>query len=943
MDQTSKENAFDFDTDFRALMGFAPMHWQARLYSQHFSKGTIPGAIDIPTGLGKTAVMPLWLIARARGAALPRRLVYVVDRRAVVDQATAEAERLRGALQTDRAAQLKKQLRLTGPLPISTLRGQFIDNREWLENPAAPAIIVGTVDMIGSRLLFEGYGVSRKMRPYHAGLLGADALVVLDEAHLVPPFQHLLRKVERQAPEWASAETKELVPPFRFLPLSATQREDAGDTEDEVRPTFRLEPRDWEHDETASQRLGARKVLRLIPCDSKDQDQQLANEAWRLASECGPRRVIVFCSRRDKKPTGDNAGPSAQGVFDAIKKLAQGDKKSEREATEIDIELLVGGRRQKEREKVAERLTEMGFVASEDRAALQKPTFLIATSAGEVGVDIDADHMVSDLAPWERMVQRLGRVNRRGAGDAQIAVFWAEPNVEKAWKPTDAEQRALIAFNAKAALERLPESEGGEGCRDTSPGALRALAGDANAKEAIAAATTPEPLRPALSLPLVEAWSMTSLEEHTGRPEIAPWLRGWVDELPQTTLVWRTHLPVRVGADKGSQTKADENEVVAFFEAAPPHESEKLETETYRVVEWLQKRAEAISKPSGSSKAESKGTDADEPHGLSADDLTAIALSPAGEFVQACALKALTGDKKVKDRLQADLAGKTLILDARFAGLKSGLLDADATDIPETLDADTLWSERAKMRVLRLSEPRRHERDWREAFAFPTQLDLEGAPTEWLFVDQMREAPRTEEARALSGRAQTLEEHQSWTEERARAIAEALELSDDAREALAVAAYLHDEGKRAERWQKAFKAQRDAHANGLTGPLAKTRGPIDQAMLDGYRHEFGSLRYVEVHERFKALADDGWRDLVLHLVAAHHGQARPVIGTTGCEDAPPSALEDRARDVALRFAGLQKRWGPWGLAWWETLLRAADQQASRALEDKAPDEAQEAL
>ena len=74
---------------------------------------------------------------------------------------------------------------------------------------------------------------------------------------------------------------------------------------------------------------------------------------------------------------------------------------------------------------------------------------------------------------------------------------------------------------------------------------------------------------------------------------------------------------------------------------------------------------------------------------------------------------------------------------------------------------------------------------------------------------------------------------------------------------------------------------------------------------------------------------EDWRNLVLHLIAAHHGQARPLIATRGCEDAPPSALEERAREVALRFARLQKRWGPWGLAWWEALLRAADQQASR--------------
>ena len=72
-----------------------------------------------------------------------------------------------------------------------------------------------------------------------------------------------------------------------------------------------------------------------------------------------------------------------------------------------------------------------------------------------------------------------------------------------------------------------------------------------------------------------------------------------------------------------------------------------------------------------------------------------------------------------------------------------------------------------------------------------------------------------------------------------------------------------------------------------------------------------------------------WRDLVLHIIAAHHGQARPVIATRGWEGAPPSALDERACEVALRFARLQKHWGPWGLAWWEALLRAADQQASR--------------
>lgn len=99
------------------------------------------------------------------------------------------------------------------------------------------------------------------------------------------------------------------------------------------------------------------------------------------------------------------------------------------------------------------------------------------------------------------------------------------------------------------------------------------------------------------------------------------------------------------------------------------------------------------------------------------------------------------------------------------------------------------------------------------------------------------------------------------------------------------------------------------------------------ALLDGYRHEFGSLPFAEADPSVQALAPD-WRELCLHLVAAHHGAARPLIRTDGAAE-PPSRAAARAREVALRYAQLTERWGPWGLAWWEALLRAADQQASR--------------
>ncbi|MEK7764703.1 MAG: DEAD/DEAH box helicase family protein, partial [bacterium] len=87
-----------FDDLFTSALGLsegeAPFPWQAALLDR-FMKNGIPRALDIPTGLGKTAIMGIWIVARAQGADVPRRLVYVVDRRAVVDQATMEAERIR--------------------------------------------------------------------------------------------------------------------------------------------------------------------------------------------------------------------------------------------------------------------------------------------------------------------------------------------------------------------------------------------------------------------------------------------------------------------------------------------------------------------------------------------------------------------------------------------------------------------------------------------------------------------------------------------------------------------------------------------------------------------------------------------------------------------------------------------------------------------------------
>ena len=171
----------------------------------------------MPTGLGKTSVIAVWIAAL--GASLcdtslanrvPRRLVYIVDRRVVVDQATKEVEQLQMRLQSADENETFAVLRplvatlmqaatvpVASGVTVSTLRGKFADNHAWHLDPSRPAIVVGTVDMIGSRMLFAGYGgVGRNWRGLQAGLMLQDTWVVLDEAHLVPPFESLLSGLE---------------------------------------------------------------------------------------------------------------------------------------------------------------------------------------------------------------------------------------------------------------------------------------------------------------------------------------------------------------------------------------------------------------------------------------------------------------------------------------------------------------------------------------------------------------------------------------------------------------------------------------------------------------------------------------------------------------------------------------------------------------------------
>ena len=351
-------------------------------------------------------------------------------------------------------------------------------------------------------------------------------------------------------------------------------------------------------------------------------------------------------------------------------------------------------------------------------------------------------------------------------------------------------------------------------------------------RDGIAAATTQVPLRPALTRALVDAWSLTSLAEHTGRPDdIQPWLRGWEeDQQPQTTIIWRKHIPVRKDG-----TEIRKKEIEAFFEAAPPHASEKLETETHRVVEWLTNRA---AKAVGNQSEDSLGQ----------DDVIAYALSSAKDRRATICGRDIT--KSMKDELRQKLAGMTLVMDARLGGLsEAGMLEEKADCLPRVIDDDQEWlppqdgSPAIQFRVLVTGEESPEPSgDWRERYRFATEQSDEGEGHRFVVIEKWRYDAETEDDRSI-GRQQELAEHHAWTECKARALADAIGLRGEYANMLAIAARLHDEGKRHPRWQRAANASR--------GKIyAKTDKRMNTNLLDGYRHELGSLPYAEKGQRF---------------------------------------------------------------------------------------------
>ncbi len=396
-----------FDEFFKHVTGISkgPYPYQERLACGD----DFPTLLNIPTGLGKTAAVILaWLWRRTfagDGARknTPRRLVYCLPMRTLVEQTEAVANRW-----VENLAAHNKSLR-TNPVDIHALMGGE-EKTNWDSHPERDAILIGTQDMLLSRALNRGYGMSRYRWPIHFSLLNNDCLWVMDETQLMgvglttsAQLQGLRGKLNAYGVS-------------KSLWMSATMDDRALSTVDHPRSDEgwnKLELPDEDRASSVVKKLfeAAKSCRRagvmLTPdSDTSGYDADLAKQITQ-AHRPGTLTLAVV-----------NQVGRAQRVFKATKKLVSDDDGP-------DTFLIHSRFRKCDRDKHQQTALDEKTISPDGPGRI-----VIATQAIEAGVDVSATTLFTELALWSSLVQRFGRCNRRGTcgtdGENEAQVFWID-------------------------------------------------------------------------------------------------------------------------------------------------------------------------------------------------------------------------------------------------------------------------------------------------------------------------------------------------------------------------------------------------------------------------------------------------------------------------------------------------------------------------------------
>ena len=552
-----------FPDFYRAVNGREPFPWQSRPAEKVRREERWPAEIGVPTGLGKTACLDIavwWLASQADRAlkhrTAPTRIWWVVNRRLLVDSTAEHARDLARRLHDPGSAELddpKRHIikcvaeRLRSlwvdpdapPLDIISLRGGIASRPPT--DPARPTVILCTVPMYGSRLLFRGYGSRR--RSVDAAMAGADSLVLLDEAHLAEHLRGLIPALADCHPE-----AEDLLGGTRSRPrvVSLTATGDAAQNE-----RFDLDDEDKAHP-VVRQRLDAAKPLR-IEVAKGDPAKRLAEVAVDLLQGASaPAACLVF----------GNTPKTARDTFVRLGKVFERSRKVNPKA---EILLLTGRVREREAERIRDRIRDpehgMATGRSTD-APRQRHLIVVATQTLEVGADIDAEYLVTEGCGVRALTQRLGRLNRLGRfPHARATYVHVPPTKARGGKASDANEQIWPVYESEPAkvLERLLDSSnsGSKGEAEIvdlwQQSVAAFMAGDACwlspvdlSPRSVASVLGPpldDPGRAPEVLPgLLWEWTKTTTPPEDEAP-VEPYFSGIATPRLSVTLLWRAHVP----------------------------------------------------------------------------------------------------------------------------------------------------------------------------------------------------------------------------------------------------------------------------------------------------------------------------------------------------------------------------------------------------------------
>lgn len=433
--------ADSFDDFFR--VAFAERDAQPFDYQRRLARQPWPDLLDVPTGMGKTAAVVLaWLWKRGwrqgtrdldPDANTPRRLVYCLPMRVLVEQTEENIGTWLERLGIHGAAG-------DGKVSVHVLMGGADDLKTWAEYPEEDMVLIGTQDMLLSRALMRGYGMSRYQWPIHFALLHNDVLWAFDEVQLMGAGLATSAQLEAFRRDFPLARSS------RTLWVSATLNRDWLDTVDfrrhlDLLTTHTLGDEDQKQ---AGDRLQAVKsVARASVSLSREAGNKTGLQTYLetlrdvvLAAHDAHTQTLVIVNRVER----------AQRLFRMLR-----DRRPDK------ADLLIHARF-----RAAERAEQARRLRLSDEGATDR--IIVATQAIEAGVDISSKTVVTELAPWSSMVQRFGRCNRYGEHNQDGArILWLDIENEADALPYTHEglatAREKLTGRASASPQDLPAIE----------------------------------------------------------------------------------------------------------------------------------------------------------------------------------------------------------------------------------------------------------------------------------------------------------------------------------------------------------------------------------------------------------------------------------------------------------------------------------------------------